>query len=400
MPEHARRPAWTWALLLVVAGVAAGLIISSRLNLTTIGGAARPPLKASPELNQMSGAIAGVAAYVTPSVVNISTSKTVKVENPLYPFAQEPFFRRFFGVPFKEPKYRKYKEQSLGSGVIVSGDGTDGYIVTNNHVVAGAQDITVLLSNKNSYKGTVIGTDPRSDIAVVKIKASGLPAINWGDSDKMRPGDMVLAVGSPFGLAQTVTMGIVSAVGRGNVGIEDYEDFIQTDAAINPGNSGGALVNMKGELIGINTAIFSQSGGYMGIGFAIPSKMARLVMESIVRTGKVNWGWLGVSVQDLTTDLAKEFGVPTVEGALVAEVLKGSPAEKAGIKKGDVILSFNGKKVADSTDLRNFTAMSPIGTKVTLGVIRDKKHMTVEATIGRMPKMPPMVPQQQPPQGG
>ncbi len=398
MPEKTRKAAWTWAIVLVVAGIAAGLIISSRLNLTTIGGAARPPLKTSPELNQMSEAIAGVAAYVTPSVVNISTSKTVKVENPLYPFAQEPFFRRFFGVPFKEPKYRKYKEQSLGSGVIVSGDGTDGYIVTNNHVVAGAQDITVLLSNKNSYRGTVIGTDPRSDIAVVKIKASGLPSVNWGDSDKMRPGDMVLAVGSPFGLAQTVTMGIVSAVGRGNVGIEDYEDFIQTDTAINPGNSGGALVNMKGELIGINTAIFSQSGGYMGIGFAIPSKMARLVMESIVKTGKVNWGWLGVSVQDLTTDLAKEFGVPTVEGALVAEVLKGSPAEKAGIKKGDVIVSFNGKKVADSTDLRNFTAMSPIGTKVTLGVIRDKKQITVEATIGRMPKLPPAVPHQ--PQGG
>ena len=398
MPEKTRKAAWTWAIVLVVAGIAAGLIISSRLNLTTIGGAARPPLKTSPELNQMSEAIAGVAAYVTPSVVNISTSKTVKVENPLYPFAQEPFFRRFFGVPFKEPKYRKYKEQSLGSGVIVSGDGTDGYIVTNNHVVAGAQDITVLLSNKNSYRGTVIGTDPRSDIAVVKIKASGLPSVNWGDSDKMRPGDMVLAVGSPFGLAQTVTMGIVSAVGRGNVGIEDYEDFIQTDTAINPGNSGGALVNMKGELIGINTAIFSQSGGYMGIGFAIPSKMARLVMQSIVKTGKVNWGWLGVSVQDLTTDLAKEFGVPSVEGALVAEVLKGSPAEKAGIKKGDVIVSFNGKKVADSTDLRNFTAMSPIGTKVTLGVIRDKKQITVEATIGRMPKLPPAVPHQ--PQGG
>ena len=399
MPEKTRKAAWTWAIVLVVAGIAAGLIISSRLNLTTIGGAARPPLKASPELNQMSGAVAGVAAYATPSVVNISTSKTVKVENPFYPFAQEPFFRRFFGIPFKEPKYRKFKEQSLGSGVIVSADGTDGYIITNNHVVAGAQDITVLLSNKNSYKGTVIGTDPRSDIAVVRIKASGLPAINWGDSDKMHPGDMVLAVGSPFGLAQTVTMGIVSAVGRGNVGIEDYEDFIQTDAAINPGNSGGALVNMKGELIGINTAIFSQSGGYMGIGFAIPSKMARLVMESIVKTGKVNWGWLGVSVQDLTTDLAKEFGVPTVEGALVAEVLKGSPAEKAGIKKGDVIVSFNGKKVADSTDLRNFTAMSPIGTKVALGVIRDKKQITVQATIGKMPKLPPTVPQQQQPQG-
>jgi serine protease Do len=385
MPEHGGRPSWNWVLLLVIIGIAVGLIISSRMNLPPIGGA-RPPLKPSPELAQMSGAIADVAAYVTPSVVNISTSRTVQTGNPLYPFSRDPFFRQFFGVPFNEPKYRKFKELSLGSGVIVS---ADGYILTNNHVVANAQEITVVLANKNSYKGRVVGTDPRSDIAVVKIDAAGLPALNFGDSDKLRPGDMVLAFGSPFGLAQTVTMGIVSAVGRVNVGIEDYEDFIQTDAAINPGNSGGALVNMKGELIGINTAIFSQTGGYMGIGFAIPSNMAKNVMESLIKTGKVERGWLGVSVQDLTSDLAAQFGVPMNEGALVAQVVKGSPAYKAGLKQGDVIVEFGGKPVEDSGQLRNMAGFSPVGSTVKLVIIRNKKRENVDVKIGELPKNAP-----------
>lgn len=389
MPEKTRRASWSWVILLLVAGMAAGLIISSRLSLPPIG-LARPAFKPSPELVQVSGDIADVAAYVTPSVVNISTSKTVRMSNPLYQYSQEPFFRQFFDVPFNEPRYRKFKERSLGSGVIAS---SDGYILTNNHVVAGAQDITVVLANKNSYKGRIVGTDPRSDIAVVKIDASGLPAINWGDSDKLRPGAMVLAIGSPFGLAQTVTMGIVSAVGRANVGIEDYEDFIQTDAAINPGNSGGALVNMKGELTGINTAIFSKTGGYMGIGFAIPSNMAKNVMESLIKTGKVERGWLGVSVQDLTSDLAAQFGVPMDEGALVAEVVKGSPADKAGLKQGDVIVEFGGKTVEDSGQLRNLAGFSAIGSKVTLVIIRNRKRETVEVKIGELPtNLPAMEP--------
>jgi serine protease Do len=385
LPGKMRRVAWSWVLLVLVAGIAVGLIISSRMNLPPIG-LARPEFKPSPELSHMSGDIADVAAYVTPSVVNISTSKTVQMNNPLYPFSQEPFFHQFFGVPYNEPRYRKFKEQSLGSGVIVSADGN---ILTNNHVVAGAQEITVVLANKNSYKGRVVGTDPRSDIAVVKIDASGLPALNFGDSDKLRAGDMVLAFGSPFGLAKTVTMGIVSAVGRVNVGIEDYEDFIQTDAAINPGNSGGALVNMNGELIGINTAIFSQTGGYMGIGFAIPSNMAKNVMESLIKTGKVERGWLGVSVQDLTSDLATQFGVPMNEGALVAQVVKGSSAYKAGLKQGDVIVEFGGKPVEDSGQLRNLAGFSPVGSTVKLVIVRNKKRESVEVKIGELPKNAP-----------
>jgi serine protease Do len=385
MPEHGRRPSWNWIVLLLILGIAVGLIISSRMNLPPIG-MARPQLKPSPELAQMSGDIADVAAYVTPSVVNISTSKTVQMSNPLYPFSQEPFFHQFFGVPYNEPRYRKFKERSLGSGVIVSADGD---ILTNNHVVAGAQEITVVLANKNSYKGRVVGTDPRSDIAVVKIDAAGLPALNFGNSDKLRAGDMVLAFGCPFGLAKTVTMGIVSAVGRVNVGIEDYEDFIQTDAAINPGNSGGALVNMNGELIGINTAIFSQTGGYMGIGFAIPSNMAKNVMESLIKTGKVERGWLGVSVQDLTSDLAAQFGVPMNEGALVAQVVKGSPAYTAGLKQGDVIVEFQGKPVEDSGQLRNMAGFSPVGSTVKLVIIRNKKRESVEVKIGELPKNAP-----------
>jgi serine protease Do len=393
LPEKIRRAPWSWVILLMVVGIVVGLIISSRMNLPPIG-MARPAFKPSPELAQMSGGIADVAAYVTPSVVNISTSKTVQMRNPLYPYSQEPFFRQFFGVPYNEPRYRKFKERSLGSGVIVS---ADGYILTNNHVVAGAQEITVVLANKNTYKGRVVGTDPRSDIAVVKIDPKGLPAISFGDSDKLRPGDMVLAIGSPFGLAQTVTMGIVSAVGRVNVGIEDYEDFIQTDAAINPGNSGGALVNMKGELIGINTAIFSRTGGYMGIGFAIPSNMARNVMDSLIKTGKVERGWLGVSVQDLTSDLAAQFGVPMNEGALVAEVVKGSPAYKAGLKLGDVIVEFGEKPVEDSGQLRNLAGFSAVGSTVNLVIIRNRKRESVEVKIGELPKnvpaMKPVEPQ-------
>ena len=235
---------------------------------------------------------------------------------------------------------KEHKEQSLGSGVIVS---EDGYIVTNNHVIEKAQEIKVLLSNKKDYKAKLIGADPKTDIAVIKIEAKGLTALPWGDSNKLKVGEIVFAIGNPFGLNQTVTMGVISAVGRANVGIADYEDFIQTDAAINPGNSGGALINARGELIGINTAILSRTGGYQGIGFAVPSSMAKQVMDSLIKYKKVVRGWLGVSIQEVTSDLAEEFGVKDLKGALVSGVMKGSPAEKAGIKQGDVILQYNGK---------------------------------------------------------
>ncbi|RME62864.1 MAG: DegQ family serine endoprotease, partial [Nitrospirae bacterium] len=278
---------------------------------------------------------------------------------------------------------RKYKTSSLGSGVIVS---EDGYILTNNHVIKDADEILVKLVDKREFKGKVIGSDPKTDLAVVKIDAKGLPAIKIGNSDELKVGEVVLAVGNPFGLSHTITMGIVSAVGRSNVGVADYEDFIQTDAAINPGNSGGALVNIRGELIGINTAIFSTSGGYMGIGFAIPSNMARSVMQSIIKYGKVIRGWLGVTIQDLTKELAEEFKVKGQKGALVTDVVKDSPADKAGLKKGDVIVEFQGKEVRDVRHLRNMVAETPPGTEATLKIIRKGKEKTLTVTIGEFPE--------------
>lgn len=374
-----------WIAVLLFIGAAAGLIISSRFDLINTGSAInRPSLKVSPALTELSNALADIASAVTPSVVNISTTKTVKQENPLYPFFEDPFFKRFFGEPDGGGgKFREFKERSLGSGVIVS---HDGYIVTNNHVVEGASEIKVVLPDKSEYKGKVIGSDPRSDVAVIKIDAKNLPALPWGNSDELRAGEMVMAVGSPFGLSQSVTTGIISAVGRANVGITDYEDFIQTDAAINPGNSGGALINMKGQLVGINTAIFSRTGGYQGIGFAVPVKIVKQVMDSLIKTGKVVRGWLGVSVQDVSPQLAKQFGVENAEGALVGEVVKGSPAEKAGIKRGDVIVGVDGRKVEDSGHLRNMAASTNVGSHLKLDIIRDKNRLTVDVEVGEQPK--------------
>ena len=249
-------------------------------------------------LTRTGRAMAEVTAAVKPAIVNISTTRTVKISGGTDPFFDDPFFRRFFGDQFgrqKQPK--EHKSSGLGSGVIVS---SDGYIITNSHVVKDADEIKVTLADKKEFTGKVIGSDPKTEIAVVKIDAKNLPTVFWGNSDKLQVGEVVLAVGNPYGLNQTVTMGIVSALGRANVGIADYEDFIQTDAAINPGNSGGALVNIKGELVGINTAIYSTSGGYQGIGFAIPSNMVKSVMESLIKTGKVVRGWLGVSIQKVT----------------------------------------------------------------------------------------------------
>ena len=241
----------------------------------------------------------------------------------------------------------------MGSGVVVS---SDGYIVTNNHVVEKADEIQVLLSDKRKLKAKLIGTDPKTDIAVIKIDASDLPVLPWGNSNDLQVGEMVMAVGNPFGLNQTVTLGIISAVGRANMGIVDYEDFIQTDAAINPGNSGGALVNLRGELIGINTAIFTRSGGYMGIGFAIPSNMVKTVMNSLVKHGKVVRGWLGVSIQEVTPELAEQFDAPASRGALVGDVIDDSPAEHAKFERGDIITKYNGKTVDGPAHLRTRVA--------------------------------------------
>lgn len=384
MSSFNKRLTVVWIVVLLFVGAAVGLTISSRFDLINTGSAInRPALKVSPALTELSNALADIAAAVTPSVVNISTTKTVKQENPLNPFLEDPFFRRFFGEPNGGGRYREFKERSLGSGVVVS---PDGYIVTNNHVVDGASDIKVVLSDKSEYKGKVIGSDPRSDVAVIKIDAKNLPTLSWGDSDELRAGEMVMAVGSPFGLNQSVTTGIISAVGRANVGIADYEDFIQTDAAINPGNSGGALINMRGQLVGINTAIFSRTGGYQGIGFAVPVKMVKQVMDSLIKTGKVVRGWLGVSVQAMSPQLAKQFGVENAEGALVGEVVKDSPADKAGMKRGDVIVGFDGRKVDDSGHLRNMAASTPVGSRVKVDIVRDKSRMAVEVEIGEQPK--------------
>jgi serine protease Do len=375
---------------LLLLGVIIGTIVASGLHLPPFGRATNPsqetkplPIAVPPASDQV---FVEISKRVTPAVVNISTTRVVKdggEGSPLAPFFDDPFFKRFFGEEPSHRPPRERKEQSLGSGVIVD---AKGYIITNNHVVSKADEIKVLLNDNREFKGKVVGSDPKSDIAVVKIDGKDLPTIQWGDSARLQVGEYVLAIGSPFGLNQTVTMGIVSAVGRANVGIADYEDFIQTDAAINPGNSGGALVNIRGELIGINTAIFTRSGGYMGIGFAVPSNMAKLVMESLVKTGKVVRGWMGVSIQEVTPNLAEQFGLPEPKGVLVGDVLPNSPAEHAGIKRGDILLEYDGKAVENTGQLRNLVAETPVGSRVKIKIFRDKQEKVLDLKIDEQPK--------------
>jgi len=345
-----------------------------------------PPVTVSPrvpsQIIETSKAFSEIANSVSPVVANISTTKVVKRETPS--FFDDPFFN-FFGPSHDFGSPKKWKEQSLGSGVIVS---SDGYIITNNHVIEQAEEIKVTLYDKKSFKGKIVGADPKTDIAVIKINAGNLPTAAWADSDKLQVGEFVLAIGNPFGLSHTVTMGIISAMGRASVGITDYEDFIQTDAAINPGNSGGPLVNIKGEIIGINTAIFSKTGGYQGIGFSVPSNLVRSVMEDLIKYGKKTRGWLGVSIQRLTPELAEKFGIKDSDGALVGDVVKGSPAEKAGIIRGDIVLEYNGKKVKDADSLRNTVAQSKTGSQVNLKILRKGKEYNQTATIAEYPKEP------------
>jgi serine protease Do len=380
-----KRQRFALAVTFILIGLIVGLTISSSLNIQTPGNSQEPKIsqEAIDILSRSSKAMAEVTAAVKPAVVNISTSKIVKSPFQDHPLFNDPFFRRFFGDDFGpalKPKDRKLS--NLGSGVIVN---KDGYILTNNHVVKDADDIQVRLSDKREFKGKVIGADPKSDIAVIKIDAHELPYINLADSDKLQVGETVIAIGNPFGLSQTVTSGIVSAVGRSNVGISDYEDFIQTDAAINPGNSGGALVNVRGELVGINTAIFSTSGGYQGIGFAIPSNMAKTIMESLISKGKVVRGWLGVSIQPITAEIAKQFKLKDEKGALVGDVMEGSPAEKAGLQRGDIIVEMNGKEIVDPATLRNLVANIGPGKDVQLRFLRDGKMMSTTVRIAELP---------------
>ncbi len=322
-------------------------------------------------------AFSDIVKAITPAVVNISTTKTVN--KGMSRFFDSPFgdFFESFRIP------KKWKEQSLGSGVLVS---SDGYIITNNHVVEKSDEIKVTLFDKQSFKGKVVGLDPKTDIAVIKIPAKGLPAIKWGNSDDLQVGEFVLAFGNPFGFSNTVTMGIVSAVGRANVGVADYEDFIQTDAAINPGNSGGPLVNIQGELVGINAAIFSRTGGYQGIGFAVPSNMAESVMKQLIKNGKVTRGWFGITLQNITPELARKFGLAKPAGALISDVVKGSPAEKAGVIRGDVILEINGKKIKDVETLRSILSQIEIGKGIKLKIMREGKPVFLKATIEEFPE--------------
>ncbi len=327
-------------------------------------------------IEETSRAFSEIVKAVSPSVVNISSIKVLR--------RQPTPFDEFFDLlqPFPDRRRERWRDQSLGSGVIVS---SDGYIITNNHVVEQSDEIRVRLLDKRSFKAKIVGADPKSDIAIIKIDAKELPIIPWGDSDRLEVGEFVLAIGNPFGLSHTVTMGIVSAVGRADVGIADYEDFIQTDAAINPGNSGGPLVNINGELIGINTAIFSKTGGYQGIGFSVPSNMVRLVMDQLLKEGKVTRGWLGVTIQDITPEIAQKFGIKISEGVLVSDIAKGSPAHKAGMMRGDIILEFDGKKVRDVATLRNMVAQSKIGTQIEIKIFRQDKEITIKTTIMELP---------------
>jgi Do/DeqQ family serine protease len=323
-----------------------------------------------------------VAEMVTPAVVNISTVTTGKGRTPselFHPFGSDPFFRDFFDR-FFEGMPRQRRQTSLGSGVIIDGSGL---ILTNNHVIKDADEITVKFANKQEAKGKVVGTDPKSDLAVIRVSTKeDLPVVALGDSDALHVGEWAIAIGNPFGLDHTLTVGVISATGRSEVGIAAYENFIQTDASINPGNSGGPLLNIRGEVIGINTAIVASA---QGIGFAIPVNMARKVMNDLVKKGRVTRGWLGVGIQPLTPELAKSFGVPADEGILVSQVMPKSPAETAGLKAGDLILSVDGKPVKDPHELQRIIAEMEIGKSIELTTLREKTKRVVTLRVGEMP---------------
>ena len=350
-------------------------------------------------LRQTGKAFAAVAREVSPSVVFIQVEGKAggdsEIQTPFgdtWPFGDD-FFRRFFGdafpgIPRSDRPRRERHVISQGSGFVFKTDkgllSEKAYILTNNHVVQNADKIRVQFKDGREFDAEITGRDPQSDVAVIEIEARGLPALSLADSSKIEVGEWVVAIGNPFGLSHTLTVGVVSAKGRTSVGINDYEDFIQTDAAINPGNSGGPLVNLDGEVVGINTAIFTRSGGYMGIGFAIPSNLARNIAEQLIENGEVTRGYLGVVIQPLTAELAESFGVEAGKGIVVAQVSEGSPADQGGLKQGDVIVQYRDKAVNDIGDFRNRVALTPPGTSVTIKVLRDGKAKTLKVTIGKL----------------
>jgi Do/DeqQ family serine protease len=374
-------PAPMWLPLFILATLSFNACSRQEREPVATVAKAAPPIPASAGVNLIT-AIEEVAEQTIPAVVHIEVTERQEVPNPLFGFEQDPFFRQFFGGP---PPSRQLKREirGLGSGMLMD---AQGYILTNNHVAGGATRIEVQLANGERYPAKLVGADPQTDLAVIRIEAKEtLPSVTFGDSDKVKVGQWVVAIGHPRGLDQTVTQGIISAKHRtGITSPTGYEDFLQTDAAINPGNSGGPLLTIDGKVIGVNAAIATTSGGFQGIGFAIPSNMALHVAKQLIATGKVERGWLGVSAQDLTPDLAQKFAVPDRKGALVAAVTAGGPAEKAGLKRGDVIVAFAGQAVTDSAELRNATADAAIGGSVPLTLVRDGSRLTVQVTIGNL----------------
>jgi len=371
-------------MVFVMSGFAAGMVLTGRMRTAEEAHAAEPP---APRVVQPAAPggigtmpdLSAVASRAIPSVMNISSLQVVRQQ--VSPFTSDPLFRYFFGDDMTGPRNRI--SQSLGSGVMVS---QDGYILTNNHVVGDARaQVSVVLPDKRELKAKIVGVDEFTDLALLKIDAHGQPVLPWGDSSKLKVAEWVLAIGNPFQLNQTVTLGIVSALGRSLGGnLATYEDFIQTDAAINPGNSGGALVNARGELIGIDTAIFSETGGYQGIGFAVPSNLARHVMEDLQKYGEVQRGTIpGVVVTSLTTQLADELGAPSTRGALVNQMARQSDAYSAGLRPGDVIVSFNGRPVDDASAFMRMLADSKVGTIAKLEIVRESRRLEVTVPVTR-----------------
>jgi serine protease Do len=382
----------TFPFVLVVAGFVAGLVVTGRMRTAADSRASEPPPAATATSGQRAASLPGSAASVAVSggpdftriagqavkgVANISSLQVVRTRNS--PFANDPFFRYFFGDD-EQFGSRDRRSLSLGSGVIISGDG---YVITNSHVVGeNVREITIALPDKREIKGKVVGSDPTTDIALLKIPVAGLPVVPWGDSTQLKVGEWVLAIGSPFQLSQTVTAGIVSAIGRANMGFADYEDFIQTDAAINPGNSGGALINSRGELVGINTGIYSESGGYQGIGFAVPSRLAQRIVADLMKYGEVQRGSIGyIGIEKLSAQLAEEFGVDTTNGALVSRMSRASEAYDAGIRPGDVIVGFNGQEISDPSQFLRLVSDAKIGTTVAVKVLRAGRTLEFKLPI-------------------
>jgi len=371
------------ALLLVVSTLRPDLLPlrkqAANNGVVTITESGSTASKPGPEAMPLHPSFSAAANKAMPSVVNIFTSKQVKT--PRHPFMDDPLFRRFFGDQLEDDAQRS---SSLGSGVIV---GAEGFILTNNHVIEAADEIEVALNDGRQAVATLVGTDPESDLAVLRIQMEQLPAVTFGRVENLEVGDVVLAIGNPFGVGQTVTMGIVSALGRTHLGINTFENFIQTDAAINPGNSGGALVDSEGNLVGVNTAIYSRSGGSLGIGFAIPVSLARQVMEQIIQTGSVTRGWIGVEVQDITPELAESFKLGDTRGVLIAGVVRGGPAERAGVKPGDVLVEVQGRPVPDSFEMLNTVAATRPGDIAKLTVLRGGERLNLDLTVGRRPSV-------------